>query len=222
MEQLRAVLFDMDGLMFDTERVSDAVWLDVANRSGFAMTSKDVSLLRGRSYEGGGAAIRERFGADFPYDALAAEAIREMSARLERHIPLRPGLFALLDALRGMGCKMAVASSTHSGRVLRNLQRTGVRDYFSAVIGGEAVTRSKPDPEIFLLAAKTLEAPPAACMVLEDSHSGVRAGAAAGCFTVMVPDIDPPTPEMERLAGAIVPSLDAVIPLAAARVGRAR
>lgn len=220
MEQLRAVLFDMDGLMFDTERVSDEVWCDVATRNGFAMTSKDVSLLRGRNYEGGGTAIRERFGMDFPYDALAAEAIREMSARLERQIPLRPGLFALLDALRGMGCKMAVASSTYSGRVLRNLERTGVRDYFSAVIGGEAVTRSKPDPEIFLLAAKALETPPAACMVLEDSYNGVRAGAAAGCFTVMVPDIDPATPEMERLAGAIVPSLDAVIPLAAARVGK--
>lgn len=220
MEQLRAVLFDMDGLMFDTERVSDEVWCDVANRSGFAMTSKDVSLLRGRNYEGGGAAIRERFGADFPYDALAADAIREISARLERQIPLRPGLFALLDALRGMGCKMAVASSTHSSRVLRNLERTGVRDYFSAVIGGEAVTHSKPDPEIFLLAARALDTPPAACMVLEDSYNGVRAGAAAGCFTVMVPDIDPATPEMERLAAAIVPSLDAVIPLAAERVGK--
>lgn len=219
MEQLRAVLFDMDGLMFDTERVSDEVWCDVAKRNGFAMTSRDVSLLRGRNYEGGRAAMCERFGADFPYDALAAEAIREIGARLDRHIPLRPGLFALLDALRGMGCKMAVASSTHSSRVLRNLERTGVRDYFSAVIGGDAVTRSKPDPEIFLLAAKALDIPPAACMVLEDSYNGVRAGAAAGCFTVMVPDLDPATPEMERLAGAIVASLDAVIPLAAERVG---
>lgn len=219
MERLRAVLFDMDGLMFDTERVSDTVWCDVANRNGFAMTSQDVSLLRGRNYEGGRAALWERFGADFPYDALAAQAIREISARLERQIPLRPGLFALLDALRGMGCKMAVASSTHSSRVLRNLERTGVRGYFSAVIGGEAVTRSKPDPEIFLRAAAALDTPPAACMVLEDSYTGVRAGAAAGCFTVMVPDIDPPTPEMERLAGAVVPSLNAVIPLAAAQAG---
>lgn len=217
MEQLRAVLFDMDGLMFDTERVSDEIWRDVANRNGFAMTSADVTLLRGRNYEGGRAALLARFGAKFPYDALAADAIRELSARLERHIPLRPGLLALLNALRGMGCKMAVASSTDSGRVLRNLQRTGVREYFSAVIGGEAVTRSKPDPEIFLLAAKALETPPAACMVLEDSYNGVRAGAASGCFTVMVPDLDPPTPEMRTLADAILPSLDAVIPLAAAR-----
>lgn len=222
MERLCAVLFDMDGLMFDTERVSDAVWCEVAGRGGFAMTSADVSLLRGRNYEGGRAAMQERFGADFPYDALAAEAVREIGARLERQIPLRPGLFALLNALRGMGCKMAVASSTHGSRVLRNLQRTGTRDYFSAVIGGEAVTHSKPHPEIFLRAAAALGAKPEECMVLEDSYNGVRAGAAAGCFTVMVPDLDAPTPEMERLAGAIVPSLNAVIPLAAERMEKNR
>ena len=78
---------------------------------------------------------------------------------------------------------------------------------FSAVIGGDQVTHSKPEPEIFLKAAAALDTPPGLCMVLEDSYNGVRAGAAAGCFTVMVPDMDPPTPEMERLAWAIVPGL---------------
>ncbi len=219
MQQLRAVLFDMDGLMFDTERLSDEVWCAVSRVHGFEMTSRDVSLLRGRNYEGGRAAMLGRFGADFPYDALAAEAGEQIGARLERHVPLRPGLFELLDVLRGMGCGMAVASSTRSGRVLHHLELAGVRGYFSAVIGGEAVTRSKPDPEIFLRAAAALGAPPAACMVLEDSYNGVRAGAAAGCFTVMVPDIDPPTPEMESLADAIVPSLLDVIPLARTRAG---
>ena len=113
----------------------------------------------------------------------------------------------LLDALRARNCKMAVASSTDSARVLHNLETAGVRGYFSAVIGGDQVTHSKPEPEIFLKAAAALDTPPGLCMVLEDSYNGVRAGAAAGCFTVMVPDMDPPTPEMERLAWAIVPGL---------------
>ena len=113
----------------------------------------------------------------------------------------------LLDALRARNCKMAVASSTDSARVLHNLETAGVRGYFSAVIGGDQGTHSKPEPEIFLKAAAALDTPPGLCMVLEDSYNGVRAGAAAGCFTVMVPDMDPPTPEMERLAWAIVPGL---------------
>lgn len=151
--------------------------------------------------------ILERFGAGFPYDDMSAEVWREVEARLEHSVPLRPGLFELLDALRARNCKMAVASSTDSARVLHNLETAGVRGYFSAVIGGDQVTHSKPEPEIFLKAAAALDTPPGLCMVLEDSYNGVRAGAAAGCFTVMVPDMDPPTPEMERLAWAIVPGL---------------
>ncbi len=142
-----------------------------------------------------------------PYDDMSAEVWREVEARLEHSVPLRPGLFELLDALRARNCKMAVASSTDSARVLHNLETAGVRGYFSAVIGGDQVTHSKPEPEIFLKAAAALDTPPGLCMVLEDSYNGVRAGAAAGCFTVMVPDMDPPTPEMERLAWAIVPGL---------------
>ena len=147
-QQIRAVLFDMDGLMFDTERLGDEVWRAVAGKYGVTMTPEDVSLLRGRNYESGRRAFLERFGAGFPYDDMSAEVWREVEARLEHSVPLRPGLIELLDALRA-----------------RN------------------------------------------CMVLEDSYNGVRAGAAAGCFTVMVPDMDPPTPEMERLAWAIVPGL---------------
>ena len=158
-QQIRAVLFDMDGLMFDTERLGDEVWRAVAGKYGVTMTPEDVSLLRGRNYESGRRAFLERFGAGFPYDDMSAEVWREVEARLEHSVPLRPGLFELLDALRARNCKMAVASSTDSARVLHNLE------------------------------------------------TGVRAGAAAGCFTVMVPDMDPPTPEMERLAWAIVPGL---------------
>ncbi|MFR9161693.1 MAG: HAD family hydrolase [Ruthenibacterium lactatiformans] len=163
-----------------------------------------MSLLRGRNCERP-PCILERFGAGFPYDDMSAE----VGARWKQgwaQVPLRPGCSSCWTRC-APELQMAVASSTDSARVLHNLETAGVRGYFSAVIGGDQVTHSKPEPEIFLKAAAALDTPPGLCMVLEDSYNGVRAGAAAGCFTVMVPDMDPPTPEMERLAWAIVPGL---------------
>ena len=89
-QQIRAVLFDMDGLMFDTERLGDEVWRAVAGKYGVTMTPEDVSLLRGRNYESGRRAFLERFGAGFPYDDMSAEVWREVEARLEHSVPLRP------------------------------------------------------------------------------------------------------------------------------------
>ena len=118
-------------------------------------------------------------------------------------VSLRVDEGEIVSILGANGAGKTTTLLTISGLV----RASGVRGYFSAVIGGDQVTHSKPEPEIFLKAAAALDTPPGLCMVLEDSYNGVRAGAAAGCFTVMVPDMDPPTPEMERLAWAIVPGL---------------
>lgn len=204
---IRAVLFDMDGLMFDTERLSDEIWFGLGPKYGLTVTATDMALLRGRSYEAGKAAFLAAHGADCPYDALAAEAREAWTRRLALGVPLRPGLFAALDFLQGHGIPMALASSTNRALVEQNLRLTGVGPYFSAVICGDMVAHSKPEPDIFLAAAKALAVPPEACLVLEDSANGVRAGAAAGCVTVMIPDLCPATEELRGLAEAVLPSL---------------
>ncbi len=204
---IRAVLFDMDGLMFDTERLSIDCWRRAGEHFGYTITPQDVALLRGRNREGGRQAFLKRFGPELPYDKLVEDTHAQLDALLEQDVPVRPGLYELLDFLEKRGTKLAVASSTQSPRVIRNLEKAQVRRYFSAVVGGEQVTRSKPDPEVFLKAAAALGAKPCECMVLEDSANGVRAGHAAGCCTVMVPDLDAPDAELFAAADAIVESL---------------
>lgn len=208
--KIRAVLFDMDGLMFDTERLSVDCWCRAGQHHGYVITPQDVALLRGRNREGGRLAFLERFGPDMPYDLLVEDAHAQLDEILKQNVPVRPGLYELLEVLEKRGAKLAVASSTQSPRVIRNLENAGVRRYFSAVIGGEQVTHSKPDPEVFLKAAAALGTAPADCMVLEDSANGVRAGHAAGCYTVMVPDLDAPDASLFATADVIVESLSDV------------
>lgn len=211
--QIQAVLFDMDGLMIDTERLSDQVWCEIGARYGLTLTAADTALLRGRNRAGGRAAFQKRFGPDVPYDVMCDAVVGRMTALLARSVPLMPGLPELLAEIRRRGLPAAVVSSTHRSLVESNLRVAGIRDFFTALVCGDMVRRSKPAPDIYQTAAQTLAVPPRACLVLEDSYNGVRSGAAAGCATVMVPNMDPATPEMEQLCWHIVPSLHEVIPL---------
>ena len=211
--QIQAVLFDMDGLMIDTERLSDQIWCEIGARYGLTITPADTALLRGRNRAGGRAAFLKRFGPDVPFDTMCDAVVGRLTALLARSVTLMPGLTELLEALRSRNIPMAVVSSTHRSLVENNLRVAGIRDFFSELVCGDMVRRSKPAPDIYLTAARQLNIPPQACLVLEDSYNGVRAGAAAGCITVMVPNMDPATPEMEQLCRCIVPSLREVIPL---------
>lgn len=204
---IEAVLFDMDGLMFDTERLADIVWAQVGKAHGYTIGPEEMTLMRGTNREEGKRAMLAHMGADFPFDTLHQQAQALMRERLKDAVPLRPGLNELLKFLEQHGVLMAVASSTAQALVEEYLERAGVRRFFKAVVCGDMVTRSKPAPDIYLEAAQRLSVPPAHCLVLEDSYNGVRAGAAAGCETVMIPDLSPATDEMRRLARAVLPSL---------------
>nr|WP_317406544.1 HAD family phosphatase [Fournierella massiliensis] len=211
---IEAVLFDMDGLMFDTERMYQKAWLQAGRQMGAPMEPEIVDRLRGRNREGCARVCREVFGEEFDFDAMRT-ACRALMARWieEDGLPVKPGLYELLAELERRGIPAVLATSTTRDSAWGHLQRAKVDRYFLGAVCGDEVSHSKPDPEVFLKAAALAGKDPARCMVLEDSPAGVRAGAAAGCFTVMVPDLTAPDEELRKLADEILPGLRDVIPL---------
>lgn len=209
---IEAVIFDMDGLMFDTERLSIVYWKEALAEQGFVMTDAQASRIRGRNEEAIRQVEEEMYGPELDYSrALAAQRARMDRVDAAGLLRVKPGLPQLLDWLKEQNIPRAVASSSRRASVEGHLRTAGILHTFSAVVTGDQVTRSKPDPEIFLKAAAALGAPPARCLVLEDSPNGVRAGAAGGFVTVMVPDMDPPTPELAALYTACARDLHEVL-----------
>lgn len=195
--QIKAVLFDMDGLMIDSERLADTVWRNAACDAGTSITKQDMTLLRGVTQQ----EARKRFmhiHPAFPFDLVEENAHNELTRQLAQHVPLKHGLLELLQFLKEHQIKMAVASSSNQSLVEQNLRTANVRNFFDAVVCGDMITHSKPAPDIFLRAAAELNTPPTQCMVLEDSENGIKAGLAAGCYTVWIPDLDPIGQELQE------------------------
>ncbi len=210
---LDAVIFDMDGLLLDTERLFGNALLASGAAMGLAIDEAVVHSLVGVHREACQAMLVARFGGEFPIDLFYAECERDYAARCGEGVPLRPGVVRLLDHLRRAGIPCAVATSTGDPRATEHLRHAGLLDYFATVVTRDAVTRPKPAPEPYLLAAERLGARPAHCLALEDSHNGVRAAAAAGMATIMIPDLLPPTDETRGLVRATLASLDEVVDL---------
>lgn len=197
---IRGVIFDMDGLMFDTEGLWDTLWTPACERLGLPVPTDPLFFSGGRGLAGE-ATIRhlETYipGCDAP--RLLQEVWRIGEEIFARGVPCKPGLKELLAYLQAQQLPCVVASSSPRAMIEQNLRNTGTLPYFKDIVCGADVQRSKPAPDIFLLAAQRLGVPIAQCLVLEDSHNGVRAGRAAGAVTVMVPDLMPVTEEMQTL-----------------------
>ena len=202
----KGAIFDQDGLMFDTEAIFSRAWEQAAETLGIVIPDGFRAAVCGSSGEGTVQIIRTWIP-DADPDVLL-ELIYRISYEIQsRTLPEKPGLHEILDFFRSHGVKMAVASSSHRRPIERNLERSGVRPYFEAVISGEDISRGKPDPEIFLTAAEQLGLSPADCYVFEDSFNGVRAGHAAGCRTIMIPDLLKPDQEIAKYYDACFPDL---------------
>ena len=211
-KQVQAVIFDMDGIIFDSERLVIECWEVVAAKHNIPDIVEICMRVQGNNREETGKRFREKYGKEFPYETYKKEVTALFLERYgEGRLPLKPGVIEILKELKHRHVPLALASSTRSDIVRQELDDANLLPYFDAVLGGDMVPRSKPEPDIFLAAAAALQAEPKYCYVLEDSYNGIRAAYRAGMHPVMVPDMQQPTEEIRGIAEAVVENLLAAL-----------
>ncbi|MFC4158114.1 HAD family hydrolase [Chitinimonas lacunae] len=204
---IAAVLFDMDGLMLDSERAVLRAWRQAAREHGHDFDDSVLHAMVGLHDRLCRAMLLERFGPDLPIDAIFARTEALYLGRIEAGIPLKPGLTELLDWLDAVRLPKAVATSSTRQRAQGNLRSSGLLPRFPVSVCGDEIEQPKPAPDIYLKAADLLGVAPAHCIVLEDSEPGVQAALAAGMTPIQIPDIKPPSTALRALGHRIVGSL---------------
>lgn len=208
------VLFDMDGVILDTEKLYSRFWQEAANALGFPMTREQALGMRSLNSKAGAAKIHSYFGEEADFTAIRSKRIELMDVFVEREgVDLKPGIHELLAYLKEKGIKTSIATSSPIERTMKYLGRVGLDKSFDEIVSGYMVPHGKPEPDIYLYAADKLGVLPENCLVIEDSPSGSTAGFKAGCITVMVPDQDQPDEETKKLLFAKADSLLHVIEL---------
>ncbi|HMN66739.1 MAG TPA: HAD family phosphatase [Burkholderiaceae bacterium] len=208
MSSHQAVVFDMDGLMIDTERVALECWIESARVFGWEISRETCLSLVGLGQRESRQALLDRMGGKFPLAEVSARGRERYLQRLRGEgVAVKPGLVPLLDWLAERDVPVAVATSTQHALALEKLALAGLRERFETIVCGDQVPKGKPAPDVYREAVARIDADPARCIALEDSEIGLRAAHAAGLTCIVVPDLLPPSPEYEPLAHAIVPSL---------------
>ena len=204
----------MDGLMFDTEALNARAWKAAGKLHGFDMTDELLRAHVGANLETTKKQMLDHFGAEFDFDAVRADRIAYSLGHIEENgTPLKPGLRELLSYLKKNGIKTAIGTSTAEQFVRFYLERAGLGHEFDVIVCGDKVQKGKPEPDIFLKALAGLGVEADECLILEDSYNGVTAAHRAGIRCVMIPDLLPPTPEIEKLFFRKADALPDVIPI---------
>ncbi len=205
-----AVVFDMDGLLFDTEKLYQEAVLLTAAEHGHDASSGVFSRTIGLPWAQSRSLLFDHFGANFPADEFEAAWVRQFWLIAETRLELKPGVLELLDTLDDLRLPRAIATSSSHQTVRRHLSAFALTGRFDAIVGHGDYAAGKPAPDPFLIAAGRLGVAPTRCLALEDSHNGVRSAAAAGMITVMVPDLLAPTEEIRGLCTLIAGDLHEV------------
>ena len=208
---MNSIIFDMDGVIFDSEKAVFGLWKELAEKYGFPDIDEVYKRTVGVNSDSTRKIFFDHYGPDFPFDKYLREESQMYHSRYDDgRLPLKPDIERVLEYIKNRGYKIAIASSTRAELVKRQIENAGLIEYFDVIVGGDMVTRSKPAPDIFLEAADKLGAIPEETYVIEDSFNGIRAAHAGGFIPVMVPDMLPPDDEMRDKANFIFDNLKEV------------
>lgn len=207
-----AVVFDMDGVIFDSERAVMNCWLELAQKYDIKDIEKPYFACVGTTMTRTREIMLETYGEDFPYDEYARESSLMYHEKYDGgKLPMKPGVMELLSYLKGKSKKIALASSTRRETVTNQLRWAGIIDYFDVIICGDMVAKSKPAPDIFLKACQELGVSPENTYAIEDSYNGIRAAHAGQLCPIMVPDLLEADDEMRGMAECVCDNLNEVI-----------
>lgn len=219
MKKVEAVVFDMDGVLFDTESVAKRAWVQVAQEKNVPNIESMVEESTGLNHESARLLFLEKYGDSVDFEAFVERSHVVMHQILDAEgMRLMPGVREILEMLRAQGIATGLASSTVHETILKNLEQAQLTAYFDVIIGGDQVQRGKPDPEIYSTACVLLGKTPKDCVAVEDSPNGMRAAAGAGMMAIMVPDQIAPTQELRTIAYAVCDSLMEVREMIQSRV----
>lgn len=209
---IKGAIFDMDGLMFDSERLVCSIWQEMMDENGYKFNVDIFKNTIGLRQDKSKKFYTSLYGEDFDYDGFKIQSRQRFYKRIEKDgVPIKKGLFELLDFLKDNNIKMAVATSTSAKTALKVIKKAGVYDYFYSFVCGDDVKNGKPHPEVFLTAAERIGVPPEECVAFEDSINGIKSAFAANMTAVMVPDFLQPTDEIKNKISFLCNSLDEAI-----------
>lgn len=205
---LRALIFDMDGVLFDTERLSAVTWAEAGRSFGFELSEETVKGTIGLDHVLTRAYYARLFGGQFPYEQVEKRHSALFRAHIRAHgVPVKPGVGRILEEARRLGLRVGLGTSSRAVYAHAMFWLAEIDHHFHALVTRDLVQAGKPAPDIFLKAASMLGADPGDCLVFEDSINGIRAAQAAGMRVVMVPDLIEPTPELRAACFAVHSSL---------------
>lgn len=193
---IKAILFDMDGTLFDTERLYYRCWKKVAEENGYEIPDELLNKMRGASLKEGSRHFNEYYNYERDYFEERAKRQFYVIEEIDKNgVPFMKGLTELFDFLKERGIKIALATSTVKEMAMKYVEISGLGNYFDAIVTGDMIEHGKPEPDIFLLAAKKLGEDIKDCAVAEDSLNGIIAGRRSGARVFFIPDLSPVTDE---------------------------
>lgn len=205
---IQAVIFDMDGVIFDSETLVMKLWMKIGEEQHIPDIEKVVRECIGTTSNASKQIFQSHYGEDFDYESNRTEVSKRYIEYVRlKGVPMKLGIIELLKYLKAEGIKVGLASSTRKNRVEEQLDIAGLTSYFDVIVCGDMVAKSKPEPDIFLACAKQLEVAPEDAYVIEDSYNGIRAASCAKMHPIMVPDLLMPTDEMHALSEKVLHDL---------------